>query len=72
MDEYTSVSLDRYWNYIGVPYFLLVLLFALFVLFRIGGATLSNENSIHRFMAQVKEQRLQRGGPAAAGAGNTP
>jgi hypothetical protein len=68
MDEYTSVSLDRYWNYIGVPYFLAVLVFALFVLFSVGGATLSSETSIQQFMRNLKQRQLQRGVPAAAAA----
>lgn len=35
--DYSTVSLDRYWSWVGIPYFIFVIGFGLFVLFKVTG-----------------------------------
>ncbi len=70
MDEYSTVSLNQYWSTIGIPYFFIVIVFCLFVLFNISGSALSSRDEILKFMAELKERKPHyRGGPGAAAAG---
>ena len=55
-----SISMDRYWNTIGTPFFFIVLGFGLFVLFSMNNIQLASNQHIFNIVAGV----LQSGPPS--------
>ncbi len=63
--DYSTVSLDRYWNRVGIPYFLFVIGFGLFVLFKVTGAgTYAGPSQIKAVISDILGRPV--GAPAAA------
>jgi len=48
-----SVSMDRYWNNIGTPFFFIVLGFGLFVLFSLSGIQTASPGAIFSIVARM-------------------
>jgi hypothetical protein len=64
VDRVSAVSLDRYWNLIGVPLFFVVLTFGIFVLYKIGPLQSAGQTILPALIASWK--RVPRTLPAAA------
>ena len=63
VDRTSAVSLHRYWNYIGVPLFFIVLCFGVFVLYSIGPLQSAGQAILPTLIASWK--RVPRTLPAA-------
>ena len=48
-----SVSMDRYWNNIGTPFFFIVLGFGLFALFSLSGIQTADPSAIFSIVARL-------------------
>ena len=55
MSTEKEVCMDQYWNYVATPLFIFVLLFGLFVLFRVSGTQLVAAGPIAGVMAAIKK-----------------
>jgi hypothetical protein len=64
-----EVCMDQYWNYVATPLFIFVLLFGLFVLFRVSGTQLVASGPIAGVMAAIRKPLRGYTGskPVAAG-----
>lgn len=54
MDRTSAVSLDRYWNFIGVPLFFIVLSFGVYVLYKIGPLQSAGQSILPALIASWK------------------
>ncbi len=71
--EYSVISLDQYWSYVGVPYFLFILGFGLFVLFKITGTgTYAGPAQIKATLRDILSRPSEVGaGPASRTSSNS-
>ena len=70
--DYSTVSLDRYWNYVGIPYLLFIIGFGLFVLFKVTGTgTSAGPFQIKAVIADILGRPVGAGA-ATAGKGAAP
>jgi hypothetical protein len=68
--DYSTVSLDRYWNRVGIPYFLFVIGFGLFVLFKVTGTgTYAGPSQIKAVISDILGRPVGAGAAPSAGAG---
>jgi hypothetical protein len=70
--DYSTVSLDRYWSWVGIPYFLFVIGFGLFVLFKVTGTgTYAGPSQIKAVISDILGHPVGAG-PSAGAAKPTP
>jgi hypothetical protein len=63
-----EICMDQYWNYVATPLFLFVLLFGVFVLFRVSKTQLITAAPIKDIMSSLRKPLYAtRGAAAAAG-----
>jgi len=55
--DYSSVDTDMYWNYIGTPLFLFIMMFGIFVLFSLSSFQIVPYDSIRQAMAKLPHTR---------------
>jgi hypothetical protein len=68
--DYSTVSLDRYWSYVGIPYFLFIIGFGLFVLFKVTGTgTSAGPFQIKAVIADILGRPVGTGAASGATAG---
>jgi hypothetical protein len=71
--DYSTVSLDRFWNRVGIPYFLFVIAFGLFVLFKVTGTgTAAGPFQIKAVVADILGRPVGTGAASGATAGKGP
>lgn len=55
-DAVPEISLDRYWRWVGLPLFVVVMSFGIFVLFQVGGAQMAGTATVLSTIASLKER----------------
>jgi len=63
MDSCGNVRMDRYWNFVALPFFIITLLFGLFALFTVDEQQFASSSQIK---AAVEEARAAVAVPAPA------
>lgn len=67
----STVSYDKYWAYVGIPYFFIILLFGMYVLFNMDSVFLvSIKKMTPAFSTIAALQRFRKKPPTAAAAGS--
>ena len=66
------MRMDRYWNFIAIPYFIIILLFGLYTIFSVSGPTTSDSRSVLKLVKQLvvdkmKQKRSATAAPAGKG-----
>ncbi len=60
-DAPPCMRMDRYWNYIAIPYFLSTLLFGLYAIFSVSGPTTSDSRSVMKLVEKIVADRKKSG-----------
>lgn len=61
MNESATVSMDRFWNIIAIPYFFIVMAFGIFVLFRVGNVQLVSTKTISGIAHRLRRAKPLQG-----------
>jgi hypothetical protein len=54
MDSCGNVRMDRYWNFIALPFFIITLLFGLFALFTVDEQQFASSSQIKAAVAEAR------------------
>jgi hypothetical protein len=62
------LRMDRYWNWIATPYFIVILLFGLYTIFSVSGPATSDSRSVLKLVKKIVEERVKKNGATASAA----
>jgi hypothetical protein len=58
MDDF-AVDMDNYWNYIGTPLFLIIMMFGIYVLFSLSSFQIVPYDSIRKAIADLPPTKIR-------------